>query len=206
MAQKRLTVQEKCNIMLQFFRTKRDFFQLKEIEKASVKKGIVLQSVKEVLQSLIDDNLVVQEKLGISNYYWSFAKDEGTEAMDKIEKTKVEINRLEGLLKSSKQELEESREGRGPSSERDELVKELNDINEILKKQEHDMTKYAECDPRVFEQRKKEIITLMSDINNITEDIFMVQSYVCDKFGMDRGDFNKNFGVDDEMDLIELCE
>lgn len=33
---------------------------------------IALQSVKEVVQSLIDDNLVITDKIGISNYYWSF--------------------------------------------------------------------------------------------------------------------------------------
>ena len=36
------------------------------------KKGIVMQSVKEVLQSLVDDNLVCFEKIGTSNYFWSF--------------------------------------------------------------------------------------------------------------------------------------
>lgn len=35
-------------------------------------KGIVQQSVKEVLQSLVDDDLVMFEKIGTSNYYWSF--------------------------------------------------------------------------------------------------------------------------------------
>ena len=31
-----------------------------------------MQSVKEVLQSLVDDNLVTCEKIGTSNYFWSF--------------------------------------------------------------------------------------------------------------------------------------
>ena len=59
--------------MCDFFYEKKDFFQLKELEKYLPKeKGIVAQSVKEVLQSLIDDHLVVAEKIGTSNYYWSF--------------------------------------------------------------------------------------------------------------------------------------
>ena len=29
-------------------------------------------SVKEVLQSLVDDNLVDQERIGTSNYFWSY--------------------------------------------------------------------------------------------------------------------------------------
>ena len=38
--------------------------QLKDIEKLSVKKGIVLQTVKDVLQSLIGDDMVRCEKIG----------------------------------------------------------------------------------------------------------------------------------------------
>lgn len=56
-----------------FFYEKRDFFQLKELEKMLPKeKGIVAQTVKDVLQSLVDDRLVMAEKIGTSNYFWSF--------------------------------------------------------------------------------------------------------------------------------------
>lgn len=56
-----------------YFLEKRDFFQLRELEKSLPKeKGIVMQSVKEVLQSLVDDRLVNAEKIGTSNYFWSF--------------------------------------------------------------------------------------------------------------------------------------
>lgn len=36
---------------------------------------LVQQSVKDVLQSLVDDGLVTVEKIGTSNYYWSFPSD-----------------------------------------------------------------------------------------------------------------------------------
>lgn len=31
-----------------------------------------LQSVKDVLQSLVDDGLVDSERIGTSNYFWAF--------------------------------------------------------------------------------------------------------------------------------------
>ena len=36
----------------------------------------VTQSIKDVLQSLVDDNLVDLEKIGIQNFYWSFPSKE----------------------------------------------------------------------------------------------------------------------------------
>ena len=44
---------------------------LKEAEKLGKKKGIVPQSIKEVLQSLVDDGLVDQDKIGVGSFFWS---------------------------------------------------------------------------------------------------------------------------------------
>lgn len=68
-----LSLDEKRKRAAEFFFEKRDFFQLRELEKMLPKeKGIVAQSVKEVVQSLVDDRLVNLEKIGSSNYFWSF--------------------------------------------------------------------------------------------------------------------------------------
>ena len=46
---------------------------LKEVERLAFKeKGIVSQSVKEVLQSLVDDDMVNSDKIGSSVYFWAF--------------------------------------------------------------------------------------------------------------------------------------
>ena len=41
-------------------------FQLKELEKLGPRKGVISQSVKDVVQSLVDDDLVSKEKIGTS--------------------------------------------------------------------------------------------------------------------------------------------
>jgi hypothetical protein len=63
-----------------------DVFVLKDVEKAAAAKGVVLQSVKEVLQSLVDDDLVRQERIGASNYFWSFPAEASTAAKAEAEK------------------------------------------------------------------------------------------------------------------------
>lgn len=40
--------------------------QLKELEKLGPKKGVITQSVKDVVQSLVDDDLVFKDKIGTS--------------------------------------------------------------------------------------------------------------------------------------------
>ena len=52
-------MEEKRKRMMEVFYEKKDVFQLKELEKICPKeKGITPMSVKEILQSLVDDNMV----------------------------------------------------------------------------------------------------------------------------------------------------
>lgn len=70
---KGLTLDEKRMRMLHLFYEKKEFFTLKELEKIAPKeKGIIAQSVKDVLQTLVDDGLVRSEKIGTSVYFWTF--------------------------------------------------------------------------------------------------------------------------------------
>ena len=49
-----------------------EVFTLKEIEKiGSKEKGIVEQTIKDVLQTLVDDGLVETDKIGAGNFYWA---------------------------------------------------------------------------------------------------------------------------------------
>ena len=46
---------------------------MKDLERMAPKeKGITAQSVKEVVQSLVDDSLVDTDKIGTSIYFWAF--------------------------------------------------------------------------------------------------------------------------------------
>lgn len=40
--------------------------KLKDLEKLGPKKGVISQSVKDVIQSLVDDDLVFKDKIGTS--------------------------------------------------------------------------------------------------------------------------------------------
>lgn len=82
-SRKPLSIEEKRQRTLDFLTTTADFFHLKELEKLLPKqKGIgkvcfgclfiVMQTVKDVVQSLVEDRLVCAEKIGTSNYYWCF--------------------------------------------------------------------------------------------------------------------------------------
>ena len=58
MGKKGLSLEEKRNKILEIYLERKEVFNLKEIEKIGAKKGVVFQTIKDVNQSLVDDNLV----------------------------------------------------------------------------------------------------------------------------------------------------
>ncbi|XP_020581911.1 meiotic nuclear division protein 1 homolog [Phalaenopsis equestris] len=100
-----LSLEEKREHILQIFYDSQDFFLLKELEKLGPKRGVISQSVKDVVQSLVDDDLVLKDKIGTSVYFWSLPSCAGNQLRNAH-------NKLESdLLNCTKQlaELDEKR-------------------------------------------------------------------------------------------------
>eukprot|EP00729_Bicosta_minor_P014323 gene14323-14194_t len=76
MGRKGVSAEEKKTRTLDFFHETKTFFQLKEVEKrVSKEKGITSMAIKDVVDELISDGLVHVEKIGTSNYYWSYPSE-----------------------------------------------------------------------------------------------------------------------------------
>jgi len=72
-----MSLEEKRDKVLELFHESKSVFNYKEVEKLAIKKGVIQQSVKDVVKSLVDDDLVLQEKIGIGGFYWSFPSKVG---------------------------------------------------------------------------------------------------------------------------------
>ena len=107
MGKRGLSLEDKRAKVLEVFHESSEIFQLKEVEKLAGKKGVTFQSIKDVVQSLVDDDLVHQEKIGQSNYLWSFPSEAGMRVENALG---AATGRLEGA-KRLKAELAAAVEG-----------------------------------------------------------------------------------------------
>jgi hypothetical protein len=89
--------------MMDLFHEKKDFFQLKELEKIAPKeKGIVQGTVKDVIQSLVDDGLVDTDKIGTSVYFWAFPSKAINTKQQKLE----ELEQQNQVLKKTRADVQ----------------------------------------------------------------------------------------------------
>ncbi|XP_053610785.1 meiotic nuclear division protein 1 homolog [Plodia interpunctella] len=205
MSKKRgLSADEKKTRMLEIFHQSKDFFQLKELEKIAPKeKGITMQSVKEVVQSLVDDHLVDSEKIGTSIYFWSFPSKAITAKKRKLNELQNELDDCNKKLKRTEDAIATESVGRENNADRAATLAELDEVvkqEESLKKE---LQKYRDCDPEYISQLKIDTENLKMAINRWTENIYILKSYIKNNFQMDNNVIDQSFGIPQDLDYIE---
>jgi hypothetical protein len=101
---KGLSFDEKKRILTKAMTDEALYYNFKELEVLAKKKGIVPQSVKEVIDCLIAERIVIQEKIGSLNMYgcclwyryihrsfWAFASNEASALASQLSSLEVNV-------------------------------------------------------------------------------------------------------------------
>lgn len=186
-----------------FFETK-DVFQLKDLEKIAPKeKGITSMSVKDILQSLVDDGMVDSERIGTSNYFWAFPSKALHARKRKLETLESQLSEASQKKKSLEESVEKAKVGREDTKERSELSEELALLRQQRDQQKAELEQYKECDPDVIEEIRKSNMVAKDAANRWTDNIFAVKSWAKKKFGFEERKIDQTFGIPEEFDYID---
>jgi len=124
-----LSLEDKRAKVLEVFHETKSVFQLKEVEKLAGKKGVTFQSIKDVVQSLVDDDLVHQEKIGQTNYLWSFPSEASVKIENAIKAEKSRYEDAKRLKAELVTVLEEAKAARDDADETREKLKGLEELS-----------------------------------------------------------------------------
>lgn len=181
----------------------KDFFQLKDLEKQVPKAtGIVSQSVKEVLQSLVDDRLVNAEKIGTSNYFWSFPSMAMQSRQNTRQALKDELKRLREMREKCEAQLEEAAAMREESKDRDALLERYTCLERERGTLAGKLEVHRANDPKLLAQKRTDSEKAKQAANRWTDNIFTLQSFCSNNFGIERSQFNEQFGLPEDFDYI----
>ncbi|TEB38315.1 meiotic nuclear division protein 1 [Coprinellus micaceus] len=203
MAPRGLSAEEKRVRLLEIFHETRDFFQLKELEKLGPKmKGIVGQTVKEVLQGLVDDGLVQMDKIGSSNFFWSFPSQQGSAIQARLRVAK-EKNQLLNAQKAEIQTAIESEQKLRPKSDaRTEMLATLASLKKQRAALEEELNLYGNCDPVKVEQLKRAEFLAKEASLRWTDNYSSTLSYFVRQTGVEADDVRKYLEVGDDYEDI----
>ncbi|XP_069023118.1 meiotic nuclear division protein 1 homolog [Embiotoca jacksoni] len=201
---KGLSLEEKRTRMMEIFFESKDVFQLKDIEKIAPKtKGITPMSVKEVLQSLVDDNMVDCERVGTSNYYWAFPSKALNARKHKLDELQKQISDSKQRKTSLQKVVKKAQVGREDTKERSALLKELQALRGERTQLQAELEKYRECDPEVVKETKKSNVVAKDAVSRWTDNVFAIKSWTKKKFAFEDSRINKAFGIPEDFDYMD---
>ncbi|XP_056136917.1 meiotic nuclear division protein 1 homolog [Lampris incognitus] len=205
MSKKRgLSLEEKRSRMMEIFFEAKDVFQLKDIEKIAPKsKGITPMSVKDVLHSLVDDNMVDSERVGTSSYYWAFPSKAMHARKYRLEELTKQHSETKKRKSTLQQAVEKAKAGRQDTTERTTLLKELQALREEQGQLQTELERHKECDPEVIEEMKKSNISAKEAVSRWTDNVFSIKSWAKRKFAFDENRINKAFGIPEDFDYMD---
>jgi len=182
---KGVSAEEKRTRMLDLLYERRDFFQLKELERLGPKeKGVVSQSVKEVIQSLVDDGLVDTEKVGTSVYFWAFPSKGVSVRKRKLADLEEKLEQARKRRQEVEKQVEDAGEGRQDSEERSQLLTDLAARRQQRAQLDAEVAQYKDCDPEALKALQKEGDTALEAANRWTDNIFNIKTWAKRKFAM----------------------
>ncbi|XP_011646948.1 meiotic nuclear division protein 1 homolog [Pogonomyrmex barbatus] len=205
MSKKRgVSLDEKRTRMMQIFYEKKEFFTLKELENIGPReKGITVQTVKDVLQALVDDGLVRSEKIGTSTYFWKFPGENITATERRIADTSKKLVEAEFKLEKLKEEVQKEKKLKNDTEEKRKFLKEIEQLKKEEQEIKNHIAKFCNADPEMIAEMNKKAQKYKNGANTWTDNIFAIQSWCKNKFGVSEQDLNKQFNIPEDLDYKE---
>ncbi|CDO75687.1 hypothetical protein BN946_scf184941.g40 [Trametes cinnabarina] len=166
-------------------------------------KGIVSQSVKEVLQSVVDDGLVQMDKIGSSNFFWSFPSQRGAMMQNRLTTVQETQKTLRSQLDELRAAVEVERAARPESDQRLQDLDKLAELKKEHAKLESELAAYGACDPAKVEEKRRAVVLAREAALRWTDNYVMLLSYFTRQNGIEAADVRTYLGVDEEYEDIE---
>lgn len=163
------------------------------------------QTIKDVNQSLVDDNMVSMDKIGSANFYWSFPAKLCLDRLNAKENLIRQIASSEQQCEKIAASIETAKETR-KAADRAEKIDHLNSL--IAQEKEYDAiieaNKYN--DPAEINRIKGDISKIVDSVNRWTDNIYAVKKYLMKKANRSSKEADKMLQITDSFDYLTADE
>lgn len=162
--------------------------------------------IADINQSLIDDSLVDKDKIGGSNYFWSFPSKKDRLAQLQHEQILRSITALESQLKEAEAKLADAKRGRedDESGERAKKMARKEELSKAKLAAEEELSKLKQNDPQAIADLEQELKLVTEAANRWTDNIFSCKDYLVKKRGMAKKEALKILGITDAFDCESI--
>ena len=145
-------------------------------------------TVKEHLQTLINENMIRVEKIGSGNWYWVFGSEEKRRRVQEIDALKEELEKSRKTCTLLENQVKAKREaqGEGDEAERIKLAGDKEALSKEVDALSIELDGYKDNDPGVIKAMQEEMGVNRLRAQRWTDNIDVVQGWLLDKMGGDK--------------------
>ncbi|EQC40814.1 hypothetical protein SDRG_01882 [Saprolegnia diclina VS20] len=200
---KGVSLDEKRERILKIYHESLDVFNLKEVEKLGSKAGVVLQTIKDVNQALLDDNLVDTDKIGAGNYFWSFPSKAVQQRKRKLEDLEARRDDLRAKLTHVQSSVEKHKSLQTQSDDRAERLAKLSALKSQADEMQKKIALLQENDPDLLKKLDAKAKMAKEGVDRWTDNVFNLKSWVIKKNSCSSAEVEKWLGIPDDFDYVE---
>ncbi|KDO16624.1 hypothetical protein SPRG_17873 [Saprolegnia parasitica CBS 223.65] len=200
---KGVSLDEKRDRILKLYHESLDVFNLKEVEKLGSKAGVVLQTIKDVNQALVDDNLVDTDKIGAGNYFWSFPSKAVQQRKRKLEDLEARRDDLRAKLTHVQSSVAKHQSLQTQSDDRAERLAQLSALKSQADEMQKKIALLQENDPDLLKKLDAKAKVAKEGVDRWTDNVFNLKSWVIKKNSCSSAEVEKWLGIPDDFDYVE---
>ncbi|CAG7850899.1 Meiotic nuclear division protein 1 homolog [Serendipita indica DSM 11827] len=176
---------------------------LKEIEKLASKQGVVEKTVKDIVQSLVADGLVQSDKIGSSNFFWSFPSAQGATLRNQFRSAQEENSSVLLRIKEAEDSIRSEQVMRVPTVEREAALAEFQSLQDEISKLRSELAQYGACDPEQLAQRRTAMRLAKEAAFRWTENVVLARDYVVRQYSLNAEEVSQHFGIKSDFEDLE---
>lgn len=199
-----MSAEEKRKVILDIYHKTKEVFTEKEIVALATKAGVNANTIVDVNSSLVDDGLVEKDKIGGSNFFWSFPGKRDRMLQIDHERVLAETEVAKGRIAEAEAKLADAKRGR--EDEDGERSKKLTKLVELGKKKERllkELETLKANDPQSLADSEKELKLVREGAERWTDNMFKCKSYLTKKRGLASKEACRMLGITSEFDYPE---
>lgn len=130
---------------------------MQDLEKLGGKAGVVTQTVKEVVQSLVDDRMIEVDKIGSGNFFWAFPSTAFMGLKNRVEGLEAAVVGEREQIATLEAKLKAATAGREDSDDRTRKLEELSALTVQKEELEKQLKLHAESDPEALKEMEAKV-------------------------------------------------
>ncbi len=178
-------------------------YTLKQLEKLAQKKGVNTQTLKDVLSEMVSDGQVDLDKIGSTNWYWSFPNREQNALKTQLAKFEKEIQAVNADVAAAETQKKTLQQDRIPSKERTEKLKLLNSLRNDERELNLQLENLRENDPEKIQKMIELSDLCLAAANKWTDNTFQLTSFLKKKYSKNSKEAFHILRIKDDFDYVE---